>query len=256
MREAYAFFAHYYDRFMEEAPYEAWLEWILETIQPLTRHAGERLRVLDLGCGTGNLAIPLVMNGHEVVATDVSEPMVNVARSKSNQLRSDEQKRLTFLVQDMSQPSTFEHTFHAVICCCDSLNYVTDPTQVKRVFQQVRSVLEPGGLFLFDVHTPTQLQSYMQEQPYIWNDPDVAYIWTCEMEQADCIRHDLVLFAQTKEGTYERIEELHRQRTYSKEWLTGALQEARLEVVHVTADFSPFPITVESRRAFYVAVAV
>ena len=39
-------------------------------------HLKGRMRVLDLGCGTGRIADPLVENGHDVVAVDESEQMV------------------------------------------------------------------------------------------------------------------------------------------------------------------------------------
>src|SRR6266480_2179865 len=38
--------------------------------------------VIDLGCGTGRLALALSAHGHSVTAVDPSAPMLGVARSK------------------------------------------------------------------------------------------------------------------------------------------------------------------------------
>ena len=40
------------------------------------------LCILDAGCGTGQLSIPLITSGHSVVGVDVSEVMLNIARGK------------------------------------------------------------------------------------------------------------------------------------------------------------------------------
>ncbi len=256
MSEAYAFFAKHYDRFMEEAPYEAWVDWIGETLQSLDCYEGPSLKILDLGCGTGNIAIPLAVSGHHVVGTDLSEPMVKIAEEKSSRLDADIQRRLKWRVQHMAHPNPPEEVYDAVICCCDSLNYLTDQQEVKNVFRHVRATLHNGGLFLFDVHTPQQLQNYFAEQPYIWNDPDVAYIWTCDWANSETIVHELVLFAENGQGTFERIEEKHHQRVYRMEWLKETLREMQLEPVQITSDFSPFAPMDESRRMFFVCVAI
>ena len=47
----------------------------------------------------------------------------------------------------------------AVVCCLDSLNYVTRPRQVQRTFERAWQALAPGGLFVFDIRSPEMLRS-------------------------------------------------------------------------------------------------
>jgi SAM-dependent methyltransferase len=51
--------------------------------QRLPRVFGERRRLLELGCGTGEDAVQLARAGHEVVATDASAEMIRIARLKA-----------------------------------------------------------------------------------------------------------------------------------------------------------------------------
>ena len=50
----------------------------------LTENLGSKpLRILELNCGTGEDAVWLARQGHSVVATDLSEVMVNITREKA-----------------------------------------------------------------------------------------------------------------------------------------------------------------------------
>ena len=59
--------------------------------------------VLELGCGTGRIAIPLAEAGHSVTGVDVSEGMLTMARRKSADLPAQLRDRLTWVRQDMSE---------------------------------------------------------------------------------------------------------------------------------------------------------
>ena len=67
---AYKEFSYYYDSLMDPDFYSDYLEFIHE-------HANLKA-VLELGCGTGLTAIELAKEGHQVLATDLSEDMVNI----------------------------------------------------------------------------------------------------------------------------------------------------------------------------------
>jgi SAM-dependent methyltransferase len=55
--------------------------------------------VLDVGCGTGELAIYLAERGHQVVGIDASPTAIDKARSKAAGIRS----KMTFLVADATR---------------------------------------------------------------------------------------------------------------------------------------------------------
>src|SRR5579884_809135 len=49
----------------------------------VARHLPEPCRVIDLGCGTGRLAVPLAAAGHQVTAVDLSPEMLRVCGEKA-----------------------------------------------------------------------------------------------------------------------------------------------------------------------------
>ena len=63
------------------------------------------LNILELNCGTGEDALWLASKGHKVVATDISENMIRVAKNKAKS--STFGKNISFSILDISSPDTF-----------------------------------------------------------------------------------------------------------------------------------------------------
>lgn len=57
--------------------------------------------MLDLGCGTGRIAIALAEAGAKVVGIDISTGMLAKAKTKAKALPENVQKRLSFVHADM-----------------------------------------------------------------------------------------------------------------------------------------------------------
>lgn len=100
----------------------------------LTPQAGER--ILDLGCGTGDLTAQIAASGAQVVGLDASEAMLAAARKKY--------PALTFLHGDATKLPTPEQAFDAVFSNA-VLHWIPDLTPVA---QGLARVLRPGGRFV------------------------------------------------------------------------------------------------------------
>lgn len=254
---AYRQFASVYDRLMEDMPYPQWLAFARQCWE----RYGMPTSVADIGCGTGAIAIPLARSGFEVYGIDLSADMLSIARSKwedgsSSQLRS-QPGSLMLLQQDMREWELSQQV-DSVISFCDCINYLTEEEDVEEMLAATCRALKDGGVFLFDVHPPSQLERYAQEQPFVLDDRDVAYIWTCELDEQRCeIEHRLSIFAREGSGQdalFQRIEETHTQRAYDPAWLSGALLRAGFSRVELFADFALQAPGEESERLFFVAV--
>ena len=265
----YGQFAYVYDRLMEDMPYPQWLHFLAQCWEMY----GKPRTVADLGCGTGNLSIPLAQTGLKVYGIDLSEDMLAVAQSKTEyQQRAfsfAQGGSVTWLKQDLREWELPEPVDSA-ISCCDCLNYLTEEEEIAEAFRQTYAGLKSGGTFIFDVHTPGLLKAYAEMQPFVLNGEDVAYIWTSDFDEERCeIEHELSIFAlepdeEAEAGVYKplrkpgakyiRIDETHIQRAYPLDWLERQLREAGFAEVHQYADFKFKRPDEHTERAFFVAI--
>jgi SAM-dependent methyltransferase len=250
---SYEQFAYTYDRLMEGMPYGDWLRFAREG---WSRYGILPKSVVDLGCGTGSLAIPLAHEGFTVTGIDISEDMLAVAQQKVDNYSSTPLKgSLAWIQQDLREWELPEPV-DTVICFCDCLNYLLEEEDVVQAFHQTYKGLKPGGLFLFDVHTTRQLAAYAESQPFFLNEEDVAYIWTSEWdEERSEIEHALTIFVKDSAAAdmFRRIDEQHVQRAYSLKWLEQKLQEAGFTEIRAAADFGWQLPTASTERAFFAA---
>lgn len=113
--------------------------------QALTDHFGDGLnhiQLLDVGCGGGVLAEEFAKMGCQVTGVDTATESLAVARAHA---------RTEGLVIDYQAGSATELPFKGnrfeVVSCCDVLEHIPD---WERVIFEVKRVIKPGGLFLFD----------------------------------------------------------------------------------------------------------
>ena len=134
-------FAPFYDLYWGDWYLDDCREGLAELVLPRIPAGG---RVLDLCCGTGQLARWLTACGFEVTGLDASEPMLECARRNAPKAE---------LVCGDARSFRFDRPFDAVISTFDSVNHFATLDEVRAVFANVRAALEPGGLFVFDVNT-------------------------------------------------------------------------------------------------------
>ena len=98
--------------------------------------------VLDLGCGGGFMAEPLARQGAHVIGVDPSAPAIEAAKrhAQASGLSID------YRVGTGEYLPVAESSVDIVVCV-DVLEHVRD---LDAVIDEIRRVLKPGGLFLFD----------------------------------------------------------------------------------------------------------
>ena len=121
---------------------------------PITRQALDELvrtlavgpgtRLLDIGCGTGDLAARAVARGADVTGIDVASTMVAIARAKVPRAR--------FLVGDAEALGFGPGTFDAVACAF-CIWHLAEP---DRAFAEAARVLRAGGAFAFTTWLPPE----------------------------------------------------------------------------------------------------
>lgn len=137
-------YAAAYDALYRDKDYEAECD-LIERLLATHGTSGPR-HLLDLGCGTGNHAIPLARRGHRLVGVDRSAPMLAQAQEKAAPLQQQPEFRLGDL-RDLDLGRRFD----AVLMMFAVLGYQHGNADVLAALRTVHRHLEPGGLFLFDV---------------------------------------------------------------------------------------------------------
>lgn len=107
-------------------------------------------RVLDLGCGSGNHALPLAARDYEVCGVDRSEAMLKHARAKASTQGSD----VRFELADLRDIDLGEH-FDAILMMFAVLGYQRTNQDVEAALRAARKHLGMGALLVGDVwHGP------------------------------------------------------------------------------------------------------
>jgi SAM-dependent methyltransferase len=101
--------------------------------------------ILDVGCGSGDLAIHLARLGHRVSGVDFVETAITQARQKAASLPVEVARLVDFQIADALQPSLLGRHFGSVV---DSGFYhLFDPDQGQRFLDDVATSLHPKGRY-------------------------------------------------------------------------------------------------------------
>ena len=107
-------------------------------------------KLLDLCCGTGQLARFFLQRGFAVTGVDLSEPMLALARQKTGDYEAN--GSATFLQADASN-FTVADSFDLVVSTYDALNHLPDLAALRGCFASVAAVTAVGACFIFDLNT-------------------------------------------------------------------------------------------------------
>ncbi len=243
---AYETFASVYDIFMEQVEYDQWLNhihalWDKYGLQPKT--------IIDLGCGTGSIALPLAKEGYDVIGVDLSPEMLTEADHKA----MEEGVSIRFACQDMTELDLGEKA-DCILSLCDSMNYLTEEGQLKDAFRSVAQHMKKESLFLFDMNTEYKFKEVLGQNVFGSAEEHAAYIWENDYDEKEKINEYYVsFFIENEEGLYERMEEFHYERAYSMEEIEEGLQVAGMELIKVMDGYSFDPPHAESERLLFAA---
>ena len=242
----YEGFASFYDELMDNIPYDEWADRITELLKSLEVRDG---LVCELGCGTGELTARLEKKGYDMIGIDNSYEMLGVAKEK----QESEGGNVLYLLQDMREFELYG-TVNAVVCCCDSVNYILEPDELETVFGLVNNYLETDGIFLFDFHTRYYYEEVLAESTIAEARDDISFIWDNYFDEETGVNElALTLFSQTEGGLYERTDELHLQRAYVLDEIKELLERAGMKFIAAYDDYTGEAPREDSERIVVVA---
>jgi SAM-dependent methyltransferase len=195
---AYQKLARAYNDLMMDVDYDIWAAYINRLL------GGKELHIYEAACGTGNITGRLYDMGHEIVASDISASMLDIATLEAKK----NGREIIFIQQDMRKIEA-NGKFDAVVCACDGANYVDLPG-LKSFANASFCLLKKGGKLLFDVSSSHKLTS-MDDQVYFDDGDESTCIWHNHFNnRLKTLTMDVTLFVR-KGVLYEKKSEKHIQ---------------------------------------------
>lgn len=156
-------------------PFEGYADLVNRMVEIVDPRPG--LTVLDLGTGTGNLAVPLSKAGCELWCTDFSESMLEIARSKLPGARFYHHDIRTSLPAEL--PGVFDRIISAYVLHHFNLN------EKVRIVQRLLTHLTPAGRFIIgDImfRTHSEMEKVKAKLGHEW---DEEYYWMVDESLAE-----------------------------------------------------------------------
>jgi SAM-dependent methyltransferase len=170
---------------MSSSPYDAIAElydpWSTSVVEDVAFYLEEARRsggpVLELGVGTGRIAVPIAADGIHVIGIDSSRGMLDVCARQAALACVDVDLRLG----DLRDPPVAERV-PLVICPFRSLLHMHTDEDRRRVLAAVRERLFPGGHFAFDVFTPAADDIEQTHDRWLEREPGIfeRAVWDAE----------------------------------------------------------------------------
>lgn len=245
---AYSNFAAVYDRLTENVDYSEMASRIISILKENNILDGT---VLDLACGTGNVIKALVENEPKLdfIGVDSSEEMLFCAREKLFYLGID-----TLLLHQKMEELDLYGTVKAAISTLDSVNHLTEPCDIYKAFSRLSLFIESGGLFIFDVNTEYKHINILSDNTFIYDLDDVYCVWQNETDESTLETEiSLDIFAESEDGLYSRFYEDFKERAFSDDFLTDALNKNEFDVIARYDGYKAKLPNESTERVLYVA---
>jgi SAM-dependent methyltransferase len=219
--------------------YDPWSRSVTEDVEFYVEHAlASGGPVVELGVGTGRIAVPVAQAGIRVIGVDSSPGMLAVARAAA------EAAGVTALVDlrvgDLRDPPVPERV-PLVVCPFRSLLHMETEGEKLRALRAARDVLEEGGSFVFDVFAPSREDIEETDGRWLEREPGI-------FERADWDEGSRTLSLSVRADDGSSI-------TFGLHWLSAAewmrlLDEAQLDVEALYGWFDGRPQAGEEDMVF------
>ena len=225
--------------------YDLDLEGVDEDIEMFRALAGSRGgTVLELGCGTGRVAIPLARDGLRVTGVDYSAAMLDVARFRAKA----EGVRATWVEGDM-RDVRLGRTFNTVLVPFGSLQHMATPDEVVQAMETVAAHLGRSGYAVIDIEAPHPEDIEPGPHPLVmhwtreWEGGQVSKLVAVDAHPSEGVREVTFHYdVQPAGGALHRDSHTFTLRVISAGELELAARLAGLELVSAYGDYEGSPV--------------
>jgi SAM-dependent methyltransferase len=207
--------------------------------------------LLDLACGTGDLACWFTEHGFRVIGIDASPAMLRHGSAHASQTGL----AVEFLTADMR---TFKpnNPVEMVTCLGGSLNAVPTLRDLENVFRQAALATLPGKLFIFDLRTIQGLATAGQTDRIVFDNGEDILIVTRSLFNYETLLLAVQYIIQryTESAGWQRADETHALRGYPIQAVATLLGKTGFKLLRIlTPDMQPAEDRQDAEMLLFIA---
>lgn len=210
----YGEFSYIYDKLSFDIEYEKYADNIKALAQ---KHGIKNNNMLELACGSGMLTQYFFDDFDKIDALDISTDMLNCFAEKYDN------DKVNLIYYDMVEYEKKDF-YDLIVILLDSVNYVTKPADLEKLFRNSYDNLKDDSLLVFDINSEMKMREIFGSECYVYEYEDIFYTWDNYLED-DLIDMNLNFFVENPDGTYRRIEEYQQERIYTIDYVKDLLEK-------------------------------
>ena len=220
-KAAYANLAKWFEYLNDDCDYENWSQYLISHLNAFPLQTG-----LDVGCGSGWFTRAFSKKGYIMTGLDISPEMLDFAQKTALK----EGVRGEYILGDITKIK-LPRRYDFVTAINDCINYIPK-SRLDAALKRVNSALNKGGVFLFDISSQRKFREKIANTVCVDDRDKVTYI-SFNREELDGVTMEVTLFSRNADGSYERLDETHRQYIYTEQEIVSALERNGFEVLSV-----------------------
>jgi SAM-dependent methyltransferase len=229
-------YAHYYDLLYRDKDYAKEADYVDKLIK---NHAPKAGTIIELGCGTGNHAVCLVKKGYILHGVDVSDTMLQKARTRLTVPPRGEASRFTCQKGDIRSVRV-KKQFDAAISLFDVMSYQNENSDIMATLETAKFHLKKKGLLLFNCwYGPAVFSEKPSVRIKKAHGKGIEVVRIAEPEMLvnkNCVDVAYTLFVKnTETGSVHEIKERHRMRYFFLPEMRYFLIQAGFELLQTYA---------------------
>ncbi len=219
--KAYETVSLVYKELMKDVNYLEWAKYIQKISSEFVRKDS---KVLELGAGNCKIANLLSKKFPEIIATDISLPM----------LKSDTKNAVKKVCCDMiSLP--FNMKFDLIFSTFDSVNYLMSKKKILALFKQVDYLLKDDGIFTFDVSLEKNSMEFLQDHAVEGSTVGYSFKRVSKFYKSRKVHKNIFYITGADNNV---VMEVHEQKIYDFETYFDLIFKAGLYVVDCFETFT------------------
>jgi len=216
--------------------------------------------VLEVGCGTGRVIIPLAREGIRVVGVDLSSHMLAIARRKIDDEAAEVRERIELQQGDMRDFS-LGREFPCVFVPQAAVFHLDGQEAVRGSFRNFHEHTKPGGVILVDVVSPDRMKNQEVGREVMVGEriaPETGLrnrelnekLYIDRERQVVCCKHSFIVGEGDRE---RRIEVQQKYRWLEEQEAVALFREVGCREVTVFGDYDRSPFGESSPRLILLA---